>query len=49
MNFDKAPEIKKETALEEGKNIVKWSNPDGTIGSGTEEDRKNAVENWDNN
>jgi hypothetical protein len=49
MNFDKAPEIKKETSPEEEKNIVNWPNPDGTVGRGTEEDRKNAVENWDNN
>ncbi len=28
---------------------VTWSNPDSTIGSGTEEDRREAQENWDHN
>lgn len=28
-------------------NTVQWQNPDGTIGSGTEADRKEALENWD--
>jgi len=43
MNFE-APNFKKE---EQKTETVTWSNPDGTIGSGTEQDRKDALENWD--
>ncbi len=50
MNFETTPEIEKEDNKTEEKVETKaqWENPDGTIGYGTEEERKETLENWDN-